>query len=110
MATNPTSVKIPCVYIGGRKASPLRGNLVIDFSIVCILCAMSFRSQPLLKECVRFLIPEHITHSLSKSVWGYGCFLIYLSDILFNSHNHVIASLTFVFCLQLSFSTIATPS
>ena len=41
------------------------------------------------REC-KVYYPEaySITPSLSKSVWGYGCFLTYLSDILFNSHNH----------------------
>ena len=38
----------------------------------------------------RFTIQEHIAPPLSKSVCGYGCFLKYLSDILFNSHKHLL--------------------
>ena len=56
MAANPTSVKIPCVYISGRKAWPFREDLIIDFNIGSILCIMSCGSQPHLKEGVRFII------------------------------------------------------
>ena len=83
-------MKIPCVYISGRKARPFRGDLIIDFNIGCILFTMSCRSQPYLKESLRFIIQERITSPLSKSVWYVlWIFLMYLSDILFNSHNHL---------------------
>ena len=36
IATNPTSVKIPCVYASGRKGKP-REDLITDFNIGCIL-------------------------------------------------------------------------
>ena len=45
VATNPTSVKIPCVYISGKKARPFREDLIIDSNIGCILCTMSCRSR-----------------------------------------------------------------
>ena len=45
IATNPTSVKIPCVYISGRQGRP-KEDLIADFDIGCILCTMSCRSQP----------------------------------------------------------------
>ena len=57
------------------------------------------------RGCIRFIIHEHISPLLIKSVWAYGCFLIYLSDILFNSHNHV-CLITFCISFTISFSHI----